>query len=70
MVFLGCACNDRRLSSGVVAGLVVDVGARVPIRTDLLGVCRPGDHALWYYPWRSDGSETARKMPAIKWMGF
>jgi len=70
MEFLGCACDDCGLSSRVVANIVVDVGAGVPIRTDMLGVCCPGDRALWHCAWRVDGPEAPYEMPAARWMGF
>ena len=69
MVFHGRARDDCGLSSRVVADLVVDVGAGVPIRTDMLGVCCPGDRALWHCPWRVDGLKAPHEMPAAGWMG-
>jgi hypothetical protein len=70
MGFMGRACDDYGLSSRVVADLIIDVGTGMPIRTDLFGICCPGDRALWNYPRRVDGPETPYEMPAAGWMGF
>ena len=70
MDFYCRACDDRGLSSRVVTDLVVDVGAGMPIRTDMLGVRCPSDLALWHYPWWVDGPEAPYEMPAARWMGI
>jgi hypothetical protein len=62
MVQVCYARDDRGLSGGGLAPFVPDVGTSLPIRTKLLGVRCPGDHALRYEIRDFYGSEAPNEM--------